>query len=382
MKIVRGLGLILVGMLLISGSTFADKGKKNHPMQPSASISTDDAPDDPASNYKASRSFHQVVRDNFKSWSQGPGQLEKNHLAELLGDISIRGDDAAALVVLVKAMYDNKNPIAATLTKKELNALERGDQKLDKQFHDVAGRIARIKRTLFASGKPHFEALKQGPAGNCYFFAPLGWMVKFRPNDVVSAIRPANGGGYSVRFPSGDEVQVSEPTDAEIGGFHSISTIDDGFWVVVLEKALGELQAERNSRKAEIPNPILRVVKGGSGMGLIKKWSGKDIDVVPLGSDANLADIRDSLKSLSNGERLTLTGTPKDPGGHLAGGHVYAVFGYKPKADKVVIWNPWGNDFQPKGREGLINGYVTRHGQFEMPLKEFVATFSNLRIGQ
>ena len=36
----------------------------------------------------------------------------------------------------------------------------------------------------------------------------------------------------------------------------------------------------------------------------------------------------------------------------------------------MTIWNPHSNTFQPKGKPGLENGYVTEGGKFTLPLTE------------
>ena len=58
--------------------------------------------------------------------------------------------------------------------------------------------------------------------------------------------------------------------------------------------------------------------------------------------------------------------------------HAYAVFGFDPKTDLVTLWNPWGQNFQPKGQEGVAHGFATKHGIFRIPLKTLYAQFSNM----
>lgn len=373
---------LAVTLLIFANNNVAwSVGNNNAARHLALTPSTNDAPDEDSDNYVPSKAFHDVVKENFKKWADGDGKLEKEKLGYLLNDHSIEGEDAAALATLVKAMYKKKGAIDSSLTLQDLKFLEKSSKDLNRQYKKAAGRISHINRTLFASGMPRFENLQQGPSGNCYFFAPLGWMAKFRPEVIVGAIKPTNNGGYDVQFPNGSNAHVDDPTDAELVGFHSSSTLEDGLWVVILEKALGGLKAVKNAQKAEIQNPLLRIAFGGSGMELIRKWSGKEIAVINL-SETNLVQIRQHLKDLANGTSLTLTGTPKETGGKLVGGHVYAVFGYEPSGDKVIVWNPWGHEFEPRGNHGLVNGYKTRHGIFKIPLDEFVVNFSNLRIGK
>jgi hypothetical protein len=44
----------------------------------------------------------------------------------------------------------------------------------------------------------------------------------------------------------------------------------------------------------------------------------------------------------------------------------------------VYVFNPWGNTFTPSGPPGLVNGYATRNGIFEVPIHEFVQIFGRL----
>jgi hypothetical protein len=51
---------------------------------------------------------------------------------------------------------------------------------------------------------------------------------------------------------------------------------------------------------------------------------------------------------------------------------------YKPAQRLVRVFNPWGNSFNPKGAPGLVNGYATRYGLFEVPLQDFICIFTHL----
>jgi hypothetical protein len=60
----------------------------------------------------------------------------------------------------------------------------------------------------------------------------------------------------------------------------------------------------------------------------------------------------------------------------IASGHIYGVLGYNPATRLVTVFNPWGNHFNPARPAGLVNGYPTQHGLFEIPLDEFVQVFA------
>ncbi len=79
--------------------------------------------------------------------------------------------------------------------------------------------------------------------------------------------------------------------------------------------------------------------------------------------------------------RLAGCGTGKDlcpPGINLH--HAYAILGFDADADTVLLWNPHGNTFRPKGEPGLTTGYSTSAGQFRMPVADFVRVFNGMSI--
>ena len=58
-----------------------------------------------------------------------------------------------------------------------------------------------------------------------------------------------------------------------------------------------------------------------------------------------------------------------------------AVIGWDAAADKVTIWNPWGNTIEPKGT-GPNAGYKTVNGVFTMPLDRFHPILCRYRRGE
>ncbi len=83
---------------------------------------------------------------------------------------------------------------------------------------------------------------------------------------------------------------------------------------------------------------------------------------------------------LTRDQRLVCTGVPRDakrpPG--IAGGHVYAVFGYDAASRELTIFNPWGQTFKPEGEPGPQHGYPVSHGVFNVPLGDFRAIFGGI----
>jgi len=49
---------------------------------------------------------------------------------------------------------------------------------------------------------------------------------------------------------------------------------------------------------------------------------------------------------------------------------------YGGQNQKVSMFNPWGNSFKPHDPIGLVNGYLTKNGIFDIPSNEFLQVFS------
>src|SRR5262249_53519368 len=87
------------------------------------------------------------------------------------------------------------------------------------------------------------------------------------------------------------------------------------------------------------------------------------------------------IKAAVSEKRLIGLATPPEgtpPG--VTARHAFAVLGYDEKKDTVRVWNPHGNRFRPKADEGIKNGYTTRNGLFDVPLKDMVEVFTGITI--
>ena len=62
----------------------------------------------------------------------------------------------------------------------------------------------------------------------------------------------------------------------------------------------------------------------------------------------------------------------------IVNNHAYALMAYDSELRKATIFNPWGNNFTPKGAPGLANGYTTEHGLFSVPLAELPQVFTGI----
>lgn len=329
-----------------------------------------------AEELKGITAFSAVVQRNWNSWSKGNATVTKLDLIAQMASPAYTGEDAAALVAL--EIYLKKNPTVDLAA-----AIAIDDPKiLDRYFRNVL-KLRRVKRVLFANGQPTFELLQQGPVGDCYFFSASGWMARNRPGDVMNAITRLDDGRFRVRFADGDEATVTAPTDAELAINDSDSTLQDGIWMSVLEKATGTIQARTYRKSAEIPDPTVAIDTAGIPIGsVVKRWTGQEVKVFRLGVRVQREQVRKALVRMQERKSLATSLLLHRPPAKLAYDHVYAIMGFDPGTDTVTIWNPWGTDFTPNGPSGPENGYARNKGLFTLSFDEFVSFYSYLAIEQ
>ena len=63
---------------------------------------------------------------------------------------------------------------------------------------------------------------------------------------------------------------------------------------------------------------------------------------------------------------------------HIAHSHAFGIFGYDGRTRTLRMFNPWGNDVKPDDPPGLVNGYATHNGMFEVPLRDFLRIFTGV----
>ena len=107
---------------------------------------------------------------------------------------------------------------------------------------------------LFAGNGPDFLVMKQGAVGDCYFFSLTGYLAARKPEKIVRMIVLEPGGNFNVRFFDGEVIPVSAPTEAEMLVNNSASSLSDGYWLCVLEKAVGKrMRPPRRTRPSGRP---------------------------------------------------------------------------------------------------------------------------------
>lgn len=336
--------------------------------------------------------FADRVKASFAGWdADKDGTLTREEIDRAVADPAVKGADAAAVVALKRAVRNTKYKLPP-LTRDAVVGLAANPGKdrpdLGGMYSAALDRIAGAERELFPKGVPSLDTLHQGKLGDCFCLAPLGSMVCRDPKDVVKMIRKQPDGSYLVRLGARD-VPVPAPTDAELA--LTAAGGPDGVWVNVYEKAVGLVRVEKaKADGAASPSLIDLLAKGGSAGTTIELVTGhaierfscrfaKDEAVGEKERAGKLDELRKQLTAAFAEKRLVTCGTASGvttPGVH--GNHAYAVVGYDVKADEILLWNPHGQTFTPKGKPGPENGYPTKDGRFRLPLPEFVRTFAGV----
>ena len=167
---------------------------------------------------------------------------------------------------------------------------------------------------------------------------------------------------------------------------------DHGVWLSVLEKAYAQIAQEAKERKTgeefEADDAVTTdfIGHGGYYGPVIVLLTGHKISGaafprwVKEAPQPGLQRAHELLTKLSSEHKLMAVcvngdkSRPRPKG--IAGGHIYGVLGYNPADRMVTVFNPWGNRVKPAGPPGLVNGYPTEHGIFEVPLGEFIQVFA------
>jgi hypothetical protein len=354
--------------------------------------------------------FEETVARNFRVWDLNHDNfLEIGEIDRLMNAPSILGDDAAALATikirdrnlragersrLVLGLDEPSGRVESELLEPAPGGGWRPEQNRERfpyeaQFRRFRGELAEAPQRLFAGSGPDFARLHQGPIGDCFFFSLTGCLAALHPRRIVTMIEPERDGAFLVRFPRRRPVRVPPLTQAEMLVNNSASTLGDGQWPVVLEKAVGELLREHARPSRRTAEATDAIANGGSTERMLHLYTGHashDFTLrTPRGAVGRLREIRRLLpEALAHGRLAAVSmharpaSPAKIPG--LGYDHAYAVLGYDRRSDMVTVWNPWGNTFNPKGPEGPAHGFITRHGVFHIPLTMLYHNFSSLHI--
>lgn len=139
----------------------------------------------------------------------------------------------------------------------------------------------------------------------------------------------------------------------------------------------------KSSRRRTLGDIPLDVISRGgdpqASIALLTGHKSEFFEVLKHAKDpVHTAKLRAALIAGTKARHLMCCGTPgkgKTPPG-IPDGHCYAVLGFDATTNTVHLWNPWGNEFQPKKEPpGLEDGYPVKDGRFDVPLADFVKIF-------
>ncbi|MGA3170714.1 MAG: C2 family cysteine protease [Chthoniobacteraceae bacterium] len=371
----------------------------------------------PADQAPDSAALKDLIDRLYTQWDTNhDGKLDVNELTAAIGDPQVRGLQAAVAVLLYNSIAQAETDklheqFKDYKTNKAENAAMHAQQKadeekvqfiarddalalaakapVDKKLFRRAKHVQSINHALFAPGDPNLQSFHQGGMGDCYLLAVIGAYVRRDPQAVRRMIQQNPDGTYYVHFTVGEDVTVRPLTDAELlMGAREGS--DHGVWLSVLEKAYGHIAAEQKERKtgqevdadADIPSHLMG--RGGSPGIVITIMTGHKTAGMPLSlwvkkdpahgldkADALLAKVCDEHRLMAVSTRAGVQ-LPKG----IPHGHCLSVFGYDSASRTVTVFNPWGNSVKPVDPPGLVNGYPTTHGVFQVPLADFIKIFA------
>ncbi len=345
------------------------------------------AADDP----KQANSIATIINDKFQRWDkQGTGKLTREEVDALVSNHSVKGDVAAAVAAL--HVYFRNNPKAGPLT--QAFVIESASKNLPEERRDLANKaqhfqadyehfrnhIQNAPRDLFVGDAPQLVGMHQGGLGDCFFVSMVGAALQSDRNRLKQIFHPIKDGVCELDFLDGTKVTV-KLTDAQIALGSTAGS--QGIWLNVLEEGFGQVRFKLQPKKEPGDIPIDVISRGGDpsiSISLLTGHKADSLDVLKHANDpAATKKLRATIIAGTKNRHLMCAGTPgedhKQPPG-VVSGHCYAVLGFDQSKDIVHLWNPWGNNFQPKkGPANLENGYPVKDGLFDVPLGDFVKIF-------
>ena len=340
--------------------------------------------------------FADVVNQHFNEWDKnGDGVLSKDEVFAAMENPKVRGEVAAAITAIAYGVRNEKHnlpPITkdylvSSSANKAVDSDEQTDDEEDSsssskafpfqaKYQNAMRKIRLTSRELFPQGLPSFEATHQSSIGDCPFVSTVGAMVYRNPSAVKALFTQNPDGSTTVNFGNGQSIKITHITDSDIALFSSAGT--NGLWFTILEKAYRRVLVAKE-------HPDKNIYEGFGSVETIPILDGYKTRNFPLekirANASQLSELRSELISARNGNRLIKAGTPSKkstPG--ITPDHEYAIFGYDKQTDVCHVWNPHGNNFTPKGPDGLQNGYTTKRGEFDIPLKDLIQIFVDVQI--
>ena len=323
----------------------------------------------------------EIVNKHFAQWDKNHDEtLELVEIDHAIENPGVHGRQAALIVSLRGYMTakDRKPKLS------HLELLKLVDEKdFAKKVDNNAKRLETIDRELFLPHDPNLKTFKQGGLSDCYLLSTIAAQINRNPKAIRDMIHPEVTGKFRVVFGDGRKVEVPALTDSELllG-----AKLDDrhGSWLAVLEKAYGLIRKQEKVKKGDKAGkdaatvPLETLNFGASGP-IISLLTGHESKSLMLNKVANNDEVHQLLVDVTKKKRLVCVGKDdkKAPPG-IVNNHLYAVLGYDAQARRVSIFNPWGNNFKPKGNPGIEHGFETEDGHFKVPLDQFQKVFHDV----
>jgi hypothetical protein len=318
-------------------------------------------------------------------------RLDRNEIAALLRDGSIRSIEAAALATSHFWFLKSPDKKSATLSElisdiKETMAFANGSLtnifKMEKEYEFYLVHLFTSSREMFGSKKLGIDGISQGHMGNCFFVSMAGNLAFQNPDAIRNMIKPNEDGSNKVEFPDGRSVRINKLPEAVIA--LGSRTGNQGTWINLLEEAYGEVYKPIAPGDTAVIG-LDRISRGGNIGETISLLTGHQSDTIAWksGLPEDLLNIRYLLGKGVKNKSLMGAGVPLDlkkPPPAIVVGHAYAVLNYDEAKDLITLWNPHGNDFKPMGPEGFINGYETKGGVFTLSSRDFSFLFNYLFV--
>ena len=252
-----------------------------------------------------------------------------------------------------------------------------------KSVDHVVKHLETIDRELFLATDPDLATFNQGRLNDCYLLSAIAAQSHRSPKAIREMIHHEVTGGFQVLYGDGQKIHVVPLTDSELllG-----ARLDNrhGSWLAVLEKSYGVIRKRERAKKGDkaapgaITLPIETLNFGNTGA-IISLLTGHHVESLKLGKSSLPDQVHSLLSDMTQKKRLLCVGKNTDQGPPgIVNNHAYAILGYDAHERHVNVFNPWGNNFTPKGSPGKANGYATKNGRFTVPLNDFHSVFSDV----
>lgn len=334
--------------------------------------------------YKPSATpLSKVVELNFARWDRDHDKsLDLFEVDHIIEDHNVRGSHAALAVAIRRKLAEDKDSNHPAITHDKLIKLV-DTPDFAKNVASLTKHLETIDLELFLPKDPELSTFSQGKLNDCYLLSAIAAQVNRNPKFIREMIHPEVTGGFRVTFGDGQKIQVSPLTEGELllG-----AKLDErhGSWLAVVEKAYGVIRKRDRAAKGEKPNAKtgtndFEALNWGSSSVTIALITGHHTESLHLNKEPQVDKVHNLLIDLTKKRKLMCVGKSNDncpPG--IVGSHVYAILGYDANQKIVTVFNPWGNNFTPKGPSGKQHGWVTKNGHFAVPLDQFHAVFRDV----